>query len=224
MCTVSGTYVFQCASSGPQANHVAKEAVFQDRWGMEMEVLSRFARGRGGSYAAGCFDMDHKTWWCRTLNGTHWPFGGMGTFATVGTGAICSVSESVFEIKIKFDLSNTLLFFDLLAKIVPIEVVPTELEELTYFIQSLYFPFDRSVSISCQSCRIRGTNGLWTVHFSLHGPTPSNAQHSPRISHEQFHTVSPWQSGCAPHPATGGLGPETSTAVPAIFGVETPGS
>ena len=60
------------------------------------------------------------------------PFGGMGTFATVGTGAICSASESGYEgIKIKFDLSNTLLCFDLLVKIVPIEVVSTELEEFT---------------------------------------------------------------------------------------------
>jgi hypothetical protein len=32
------------------------------------------------------------------------------------------------------------------------------------------------------------------------------------------------QRGCAPHPPKGGLGLETSTAVPAIFGVETTGS
>ena len=59
-------------------------------------------------------------------------FGGMGTFAAMGTGTICTASESVHEgIEIK------------LAKIV--EIVPTELEEFTIQCETKDHTYDRSL-------------------------------------------------------------------------------
>ena len=75
------------------------------------------------------------------------------------------------------------------------------------------------IFMDCPYGSLAGANGLWAVHFPLHGPVLSGL--FVKMPGILSRNVDLW--GGPPHPTTAGFGPETTTTLPAIFGSQASG-